>query len=328
MKDLNDIEALIIRSLDKTATEEELTTLREWIDKSGENKQLYFEFKDVWDASAIADMPSQKQAWQKLKPQLKSRKVIPVWALEVAKIAAVALLAVFATYSIFKLPQSGNDQLSYVTFTVPNGSQSSVKLSDGTLVKLNAGSELVYPSVFYKEARNVTLKGEAYFSVHHDKEHPFIVSVGEIEVRVLGTEFNVMAYPETNRIETTLVEGSVSLNKKGTDHTKGIILKPGQKAIYADGQMNVDQADVDFETNWTQRGFNFRNTSFDDLITRLERWYDVDIIILSDEVRDLSFTGKFRNNETIWQVLDVIKMTTPIDYRSDNDKIYITLITD
>ena len=140
-------------------------------------------------------------------------------------------------------------------------------------------------------------------------------------------------FPQRNRwtpadVETTLIEGSVSLNTKGGDFTKGIILKPGQKAVYSNGQMNINEADIELATNWTKRGFNFKNTSFKDLVIRLERWYNVDIIILSEEVKDFSFTGKFRNNETIWQVLDVIKMTTPIDYKSDDDKIYITLITD
>ncbi|MCG8579992.1 MAG: DUF4974 domain-containing protein [Bacteroidales bacterium] len=328
MKELKDIEAMIIRSLDKTATEEELSKVKEWINHSLENKQLYFEFKDVWDATAEADIPSNKEVWQNLKPQLTNRKIFPGWAFKAVKIAAVAILVAFTTYSIFDYSETKQDELTYVTVNVPNGSQSAVTLADGTLVKLNAGSELIYPSIFNQDERTVTLKGEGYFTVHHNKEHPFIVTAGDIEVRVLGTEFNVMAYPEADRIETTLIEGSVSLNTKGGDFTKGIILKPGQKAVYSNGQMNINEADIELATNWTKKGFNFKNTSFKDLVIRLERWYNVDIIILSEEVKDFSFTGKFRNNETIWQVLDVIKMTTPIDYKSDDDKIYITLITD
>ncbi|MCU4157487.1 DUF4974 domain-containing protein [Carboxylicivirga sp. A043] len=327
MKERNDIEALIIRSLDKTATEEELGALKQWINQSEHNKQSYFEFKDVWDATE-AKVPSRQKAWKKVEAQLSVKRILPGWAMEILKIASVALVVAFATYSAFKLPQIKETDSTFVRVIVPNGSQSTVELADGTKVKLNAGSELIYPSVFNRKERHITLKGEAYFSVHHDKAHPFIVSAGDIEVRVLGTEFNVMAYPETERIETTLVEGSVSLNRAGADYTKGIILKPGQKAIYAQGKMAVNQANLALVTNWTNKGFNFQNTSLEELVIRLERWYDVDIIIQSEAAKQLSFTGKFRNKETIWQILDAIKMITPIDYTIKDDKIYITLITE
>lgn len=328
MKELNDIEALIIRSLDKTATKDDLSDLKQWINQSGVNKKLYFEFKDVWDATGEADIPSKHSAWRSTQSQLSSGRSMPKWVVEVVKIAAITILVALVSYTIFKLPEVKHTQSSLVTISVPKGSQSTVELADGSIIKLNAGSELSYPSVFNKEERQVYLSGEGYFSVYHDSEHPFIVSAGEIEVRVLGTEFNVMAYEESGKIETTLLEGSVSLNKKGGDHTNGIILKPGQKAIYANGKMAVNPANLEMETDWVNKGFYFQNTSFETLVTRLERWYDVDIVIQSEAVKDLSFTGKFRNNETIWQVLDVIKMTTPIDYKTINNKIYITLISE
>ncbi|WP_289055374.1 FecR family protein [Carboxylicivirga marina] len=327
MKELNDIESIIIRSLDRTASETELAVLKEWLHNSDENKTLYFQIKDVWDSTADNQMPSETLAWKQLQSKLPSKSILPLWAKELVKVAAVAVLVAITTYAIFEMPETVQKNPSYATVIVPNGSQTTVELADGTTVRLNSGSELSYPSVFGEELREVTLKGEGYFSVKHDNEHPFVVSTNDLEVRVLGTEFNVMAYDDADYIETTLVKGSVSLNKKGASYRNGVILKPGQKAIYQNGQLAINKANVELVTNWMKKGLYFQRTSLKELAQRLERWYDVDII-LSNEMDDLTFTGKFRNNETIWQILDVIKMTTPIDYKVKEDKIYITQINE
>lgn len=324
MKELNDIEIIIIRSLDKTATEQELAVLYDWLKASTENKAQYYQIKDTWDAAGIIT-PDTASAWKQLNKQIDANKKMPRWIIETIKIAAVAVLVAVATYTVFKIPQKPPVEPAMAKVVVPNGSQSTVVLADGTTVRLNSGSELVYPSQFNSDVRKVELTGEGYFKVKHNTAHPFIVSAGEIDVKVLGTEFNVMAYPDLERIETTLVEGSVALNKRGTANGH-IVLKPGEKAVFENDELVVTPADIELETTWTQKGFYFQSTSFEELVSRLERWYDVDIIIDDEDFIDITFTGKFRNKESIWQVLDVIKMTTPIDYKTKEGKIYITLI--
>lgn len=325
MKELNDIEAIIIKSLEQTASEDELNQLQQWLKASDANKAAYFQLKDVWDGAAQSDIPNATIAWKQLNTKLKVERRTSKWVIELVKVAAVALLVAIASYTFFYRPLSTSESTLLAKVMVPNGSQSTVVLADGTTVQLNAGSELIYPSQFDKEVRRVELKGEAYFKVKHNAEHPFIVSAGQINVKVLGTEFNVMAYPDADRIETTLVDGSVALNQKGADENSRIVLKPGQKAVFIDGHLDVAPANLEMETTWTNKGFYFQSTSFEELVRRLERWYDVDIVIDSDDFKDIAFTGKFRNKESIWQVLDVIKMTTPITYKAKEGKIYITL---
>ncbi|MCT4645462.1 MAG: DUF4974 domain-containing protein [Carboxylicivirga sp.] len=326
MKELNDIENLIIKSLDATANEDELKVLKDWIEASEDNKRHYFQFKDVWDASDELTDLKNKNNWNKLQKTI-DRPVIK-WGRELIKVAAVMALTALVSYALFNFPNEEEDTIALSKVVVPNGSKTTVHLADGTTVWLNAGSELVYPTVFNKESRNVELKGEGYFKVSHDAEHPFMVSAGEIEVKVLGTEFNVMAYPDAGKIETTLVEGSIYLNKKGATANSGIILKPGQKVTFVSGELKVAASDMALDINWMQKGFNFQKAPFDKIVTQLERWYDVDIVYNSKAFKDLTFTGKFRNNETIWQVLDVIKMTTPIDYKARDGKIYVNLINE
>lgn len=325
MKELSDIETIIIRSLDKTATKEELAVLFEWLKASAENKDLYYQIKDTWDATARCITPDTISSWKHLNKQAGESKAPSKWLIETVKIAAITVLVAIASYTVFNLPQKQTNEPAMAKVIVPNGSQSTVVLADGTTVKLNSGSELVYPSQFNSEVRKVVLKGEGYFKVTHNTAHPFVVSAGDIDVKVLGTEFNVMAYPDLERIETTLVEGSVALNKRGATNNH-IVLKPGQKAVFENGELVVAPANLEVETTWTQKGFYFQSTSFEELVSRLERWYDVDIVIDKNDFKDITFTGKFRNKETIWQVLDVIKMTTPINYKAKEGKIYITLI--
>jgi len=325
MEELDHIETLIIRCLDKTANEQELVELKNWLSASEENKKLYCQFKDVWDATNNVSAIDADKAWINSQQRLTGKKLVPKWSIELLKIASVAILVAVATYSVFNWPSQVPDYHDYAKVTVPNGSQSTVQLADGTNVKLNAGSELIYPAIFSKSERRVELKGEAYFSVKHNPEHPFIVSAGDIEVKVLGTEFNVLAYPEDKSIETTLVNGKVHLSHKNMKNQEGIILKPGEKAIYKQGKLTVAAADVKLETNWLQKGISFQSASIGELVLKLERWYDADIQLNEDDFKGITFTGKFRNNETIWQVLDVIKMTTPIAYAEKEGKIIITL---
>lgn len=326
MKELDDIERLIIASLDQTASDEELTELYAWLKTSKKNQANYYQIKDTWEATSKFHVPDTKKAWRQLNKQLKRNENQSGWLIELVKVAAVALLVAIASYVIFEWSPEQKDASSVAKVIVPNGSQSTVILADGTSVKLNAGSELIYPSQFDAEVRQVELKGEGYFKVKHDASHPFIVSAGQLDVQVLGTEFNVMAYSDEDCIETTLVEGSVAINKKGADKQHSIILTPGQKAVLKDGELAVLQANLELETTWTQNGFYFQSTSFEELVRRLERWYDVEIVLNESDFEDLTFTGKFKNKETIWQVLDVIQMTTPISYQSKEGKIYITLL--
>ena len=241
--------------------------------------------------------------------------------LQVASVAAILisglLIGSVITYLISASP-NGSDQL---VFETPRGEKSMVKLPDGSEVWLNANSRLIYNS-FSPTHRQVELKGEAFFKVIHNEKAPFVVRTNECDVKVLGTTFNVMAYDEFGRKEITLLTGKVDVLANGTEE----ILKPGESLILKDHKMQIREVDASQSSLWVDNKFSFKNIPLTELMKRLENWYDVDIVLDNQTGREVNFTGTFKNEETIWQVLDAIKVYTPIQYKkTELRKITITV---
>ena len=172
------------------------------------------------------------------------------------------------------------EKLVYNTLTVPYGKRFALKLSDGTKVNLNAGTSLRYPVKFIEgQNRQVFIeKGEAYFNVTKDAKHPFIVSNDKVNVRVLGTQFNISSYPEDSNVSTVLVEGSVSLYNIGDKYEskKATILKPGYKADWNKNNksINIEKADIEIHTAWINGRIILKHMKFDAIIKKLERHYN------------------------------------------------------
>lgn len=234
--------------------------------------------------------------------------------------------------------KQNNTQLSYVdagkekvleynTLTIPYGKKFELELSDGTKVHLNAGSSLKYPVAFLKgHHRKVFLKGEAYFDVSKDKEHPFIVNVDDMNVRVLGTEFNISSYPEDKNINTVLVEGSISIYEDNElyDIKKSTLLTPGNKAIWNKNNkyISVKKADVDLATAWLDGRLVFRRMTFDEILKKLERRYNVTIVNHNKVIENQQFGASF-DIETIEQIMESFNENYEIDYKIENNKIII-----
>lgn len=223
--------------------------------------------------------------------------------------------------------ENKTDKLVYNTLNVPYGKRFKVKLSDGTIVNLNAGTSLKYPIHFIKgENRQVFLKGEAYFNVTKDTDHPFIVNANQLDVRVLGTQFNITSYAEDEYINTVLVEGSVSLYNKNTtyNHKDATVLKPGFKASWEKktSEINIEEADIEMATAWINGEIIFRHMPFDKIIKKLERHYDVEITNNNSSLGKDIITASF-DEETIEEVLKVINEVHPINYTIVSNKITI-----
>ncbi|MGM0377618.1 MAG: FecR family protein, partial [Bacteroidota bacterium] len=164
------------------------------------------------------------------------------------------------------------------------------------------------------------------FEVEKNKNKPFVVETPHYDVMVKGTSFNIMAYEDINKTETSLVTGEVTIrNIKNGKHKKDITLKAGEKMIFnkEDHSLNIENANVEREMAWKNNLFMFSETKFEELCKRLERWYDVDVTVADEDLKEIRYTGKFRNEETIWQVLDIIKITTPIEYELEDRKVTI-----
>ena len=216
------------------------------------------------------------------------------------------------------------EELLYNTLTVPYGKTFDLELSDGSKVTLNAGSSIKYPVKFLKNrSREVYLVGEAFFDVAHDPGHQFVVNADEMDITVLGTKFNVSSYPEDAMVSAVLVEGSVQISpsEENLDTKKTTQLDPGFKASLekSNGQMTVHEADISLHTAWINGKIVFRHTPFKNIVKKLERHYDVEIInnnaLLDNEV----FTASF-DIETIEEVLETFSKTYPINYQFNENK--------
>ncbi|MFK8058998.1 MAG: FecR family protein [Polaribacter sp.] len=217
------------------------------------------------------------------------------------------------------------EKLAYNTLTVPFGKRFALKLSDGTKVNLNAGTSLRYPVKFIEgQNRQVYVEtGEAYFNVTKDVKHPFIVSNNKVNVRVLGTQFNISSYPEDSNVSTVLVEGSVSIyNNDGLYKLENAtLLKPGYLADWnkRNKSIKIEKADIEVHTAWINGRIILKHMKFVDIIKKLERHYDVKINNNNKSLEDESITATF-DIETIEQVFEVIKELHPIEYKI-KDKI-------
>ena len=200
----------------------------------------------------------------------------------------------------------------YKTFTASQGAKTQVVLPDGSLVWLNSGSSLRCPMVFGSKLRQVELKGEAYFEVVKNEAVPMVVSTQHLKVKVYGTKFNVNAFVDNGVVETTLVEGKVTLIP-GTDK-KEYEVKPGFTASYAiqNRELVLEKVDnMDVFTGWKDGKLIFNNEHFTDIVTKLERWYNVDIKLTDTELGNYTLYATFID-ENIEQILDIFSNSIPI----------------
>jgi transmembrane sensor len=227
-----------------------------------------------------------------------------------------------------------------------NGSKTNVVLPDGTQVWLNAGSKITYDKQYAIAAREVNLTGEAFFDVVKNKDKPFIIHTGKIDIRVLGTAFNVKSYPGEKTIETSLIRGSIEVTFKDRPAEK-VILKPNEKLVVVNEDIpeafikkssvkplndpivaisHLNYAKIDstvIETAWIQNKLFFQDELFKDLARQMERWYGVAIKFDDSKKDTLRFTGSFLN-ETVQQALDALKVSASFNYIIEGNKITIS----
>ena len=222
---------------------------------------------------------------------------------------------------------SALEKTTYNTIKIPYGKKFRLQLSDGTLVHLNAGTTLRYPVKFIAgENRQVFLDGEAFFDVAKDKKHPFIVNADALNVRVLGTHFNVSNYPEDAATDVVLVEGSVGMYRSNEefDAAKNTILKPGFKGSFNRENTLISTKAVitDIYTSWINGGLTFRNMTFKNIITKLERRYNVTIINKNEKLANEKFNASF-SDESIEKVMSYFNDIHGINYTIKNNQILI-----
>ncbi len=242
----------------------------------------------------------------------------------ITALAIAATIAVLITVSgLFIIGQNQVFRKTYTENIAPKGQKSHVILPDGSKVFLNSGSVIRYDNFFGKKYRKLQLTGEAYFEVQRNEKLPFIISTTDVEVEVIGTKFNIMAYPEDEIVETIVTEGSVSVTE--IHNQSSLMLSANQKATFHKKSQILLLNDVNPSpyTSWKNNLLTFDNENFADVIKKLERWYDVSIQVEgTDSIKD-RFTMTIKS-ESLREVLELISLTTNIEYMIQANHVMIS----
>ncbi|WP_299766724.1 FecR family protein [uncultured Dokdonia sp.] len=203
---------------------------------------------------------------------------------------------------------------------VPNGKQLKTKLPDGTLININSGSMIKFPSLF--DGRKIILDGEAFFDVRKNKEFPFIVSTKQMDIKVLGTRFNVSNYPNNETSFVSLEEGSLAVKRPSINsyEMQNIIIEPGEQVSVKGEVFNVKETNIEKDIAWNFGKLYFENDRFEDIIKKLERHYNIRIQNKSTKLNNTRYTGTF-TTETIIEVLDTFNELSEFEYQILGQKI-------
>jgi len=323
-------EQLLIRFLTQKCTAEELREIEQWIGANPENANWLFEMEGIWSLKNEIYFSEEKEIREaynrfiaqkteaRIYPRISQKKILSWFGY----VAAILIIAFLGT-NLYKLQKEAEIVAqSMNVIEVPKGQRSAITLTDGTKVWLNAESRLVYPASFTPNNRIVTLQGEGFFEVAHNEESPFIVRTDLIHVTVLGTKFNVEAYPE-EAVFVTLAEGKVEVSSFENDER--IMLEPNDQAIYSpETGMNLKRnIDTDILKTWTIGELSYVNKTLAYIVNDLQRRFNVKIIILDKELEDECFNSRVYGTATIKKVLDFLKETRRLDYRKNEDQFEI-----
>ncbi len=293
---------------------------RELLKKTGKMHQMLQEMgvlEDVHD----------KASWETIQRRIRFTVVKKI-SLTALRYAAIVLIALLAGYFLYPL-HTANPEMNYTVLDVPAGQTSHLTLSDGTQVWLNSGSTFRYPEQFNRKERNVYLKGEGFFKVTPGKTKPFKVKTANMEVKVLGTAFNVSSYGDGEKQSVVLEEGRVGIDRG--DGSKPVELSPGQMAERetTSGPFRVTSVRAKDYTNWKDGVIVFERETLAGISKKLERWYHVEVRFESDELGQYRITGTILRNKPVYQITEAIELLAPVRFNYQpraNEKDLITIV--
>jgi len=357
MAEKNRIDLLIIRYLDGNIRPDDLLWLQRWMQTDSHNMQYYTETKKIWDSCySLGNSPEEleialKRFRKNFKPAYdhhSQKRRISSYLYRVAAIFIIGI-ALFGIYQYMSRAGKPSQDMYIQSATnkviIPKGQKGQLVLSDGTKIWLNSESTLEYPGTFGQE-REVTLSGEAYFEVKSDELHPFLVQTHKLKIMVTGTTFNIKAYETDDRIETTLVEGRLSILNNDREL---VILQPKESAVYSqkENSMNIMKLDagaltmvaekpirrnrteemtpIELVSVWKEDKLIFQDELLGSIVAKLERWFNRKIHVSDPNLLNNEYNGKFVYNETVYQVLDVIcRSSADLKYEEVNHEFYIS----
>lgn len=365
---------LIARKLSGEATAEEALELEELLrhnPAAGYSKEV---LHDLWQSQVYPDMQYSETRYKELIQQIKNMGIdegkfthddhfingeeLPGKSSKSKwKVALGITVLVFAVAASIYIWNAGNstreleNTMAKNQISTKNGSKTSLVLPDGTKVWLNSGSQLDYNKTYGNTLREVSLTGEAYFDVVKNPDKPFVIHTRKMDIKVLGTAFNVKSYPGERTTETSLIRGSIEVTLK--DRQEKIVLKPNEKLIINNGDNTgrkdkvpaeaktgktavqnekpiisvgyltlLPQDNTVIETAWVQNRLVFSGESFEDVALKMERWYNVKIEFGDEKPKEEKLTGNFEK-ETVVEALNALQLVAPFSYVVKNDRIII-----
>lgn len=299
------------------ATEREKQEVTEWIEASPENMRTYMAQRKLYDISL----------WRSdviAKPMVHMKKShISHIYIGLLKIAVVLLLVLASSYFLEKI-QNNNQVEIMQSIHVPAGQRAELLLADGTKVWLNSRSTLTFPGKFEGKNRKVSLNGEGYFSVTKNEKQPFIVETKKCDIKVLGTEFNVLAYDEDSIWSTSLLKGLVEIYPQGMQ--KGILrLEPNTMATLTGHKLVKQPIETPDYFLWREGILSFKNISVKDMIEKLELYYGTNITVNNTRILQNRYTGKFRTKDGIEHVLRVLQLNNKFTYDKNDERNCIVI---
>ncbi len=267
-------------------------------------------------------------SWEIIEKKVRTRR-LGIYTSTFMKYAAILIVAFVSGLFVHTLLTDRNQAVQYAEVEVMYGQLGHLFLFDGTEVWLNSGTKFKYPNKFNQNERNVFMEGEAYFKVAPNKHLPFKVKTGKLEVEVLGTSFNLSAYPSESSQSVFLDEGKVQINDLVGDKIGEI--SPGQMAVKTDGTptIQVKSADSYFYTSWKDGKITFDSEKLSEIAKKMERWYNVEIRFDQEALKDFNFSGTILRNKPIDQTIMAMELLAPIRFHYQvrpKEKNLITIV--
>ena len=337
---------LLSKYLNNEASHAEIVQVDQWVSESENHREEFEKFKKAWVlASAGIGMQQwdairtkEKFLWKVIQAQSAAikgeantknpiRKLVP----DFLKYAAMAIILIGISSLIVYKFSASNRNRTFTEISVLRGSKTQMTLADGTKLWLNASSRIKYSQNYNKKERDIFLEGEAYFEVAKNADKPFNVFAGGVIVQAVGTIFNVKAYPEERVVETTLVQGAVIVAADNQSSEK-ILLKSNEQVLYNKPDLQKHENEkilvtkginADVFTSWITDKLVISSEDLESLAVKLGRKYDVVFHFEDNSLKKLRFTGLLKN-ETIEQILEVLKISSPVNYRIHEREIWLT----
>ncbi len=310
---------IIYKFFEGNTSSEENTAIYNWLQESSENELILMRERKLFDAMIVSDglEIEAKKPYSKIK-RLKNNRFV----LELTKVAAVVAITLIGAFIFKYLKQEELNPMTNIV-SVPSGQRVNLRLSDGTEVWINAKTRVEYPTKFSNQSREVKVEGEAYFDVAHNKEIPFLVFANQFKIKVLGTKFDVVSYPDSNEFSTSLLEGSVEVSDQQKEQS--VVLEVNQMVDLNDGELQkLSVTDFD-QFSWREGLIRFKDLNFKDLMKRFEKCFDVKIVINNKNLENYLCSGTLRIADGLDSALNILQRDAKYTYKKseDNTIVYI-----